>query len=40
MLETGKYGICEACGLPIPPERLEAHPAARFCLEDQQNIER
>jgi RNA polymerase-binding transcription factor DksA len=40
MLEKGTYGICEACGRPIPAERLEVHPAARFCLEDQQNLER
>ena len=26
---AGTYGICEVCGLPIPPERLEARPAAR-----------
>jgi RNA polymerase-binding transcription factor DksA len=40
MLEKGRYGICEACGLPISPDRLDAHPAARFCLEDQKNLER
>jgi len=26
---AGTYGICEVCGLPIPPERLAARPAAR-----------
>ena len=26
---AGTHGICEVCGLPIPPERLEARPAAR-----------
>jgi RNA polymerase-binding transcription factor DksA len=40
MLDAGTYGLCEACGRPIPPERLDAYPAARFCLEDQQNHER
>ncbi|MBA3780585.1 MAG: TraR/DksA C4-type zinc finger protein [Nocardioides sp.] len=25
----GSYGICEVCGLPIEPERLEARPTAR-----------
>jgi RNA polymerase-binding transcription factor DksA len=40
MLEKGSYGICEACGRPIAPERLDANPAAQFCLEDQQNLER
>ncbi len=35
-LEAGKYGICEACGRPIGPERLDALPAARFCVEDAE----
>lgn len=26
------YGICENCGRPIPYERLELVPWARFCL--------
>ncbi|MDQ3945258.1 MAG: TraR/DksA C4-type zinc finger protein [Actinomycetota bacterium] len=34
-LDDGTYGICEACGEPIPPERLEALPGARFCVKDQ-----
>jgi RNA polymerase-binding transcription factor DksA len=34
-LDEGTYGICEACGKPISEARLEAQPAARFCLEDQ-----
>jgi RNA polymerase-binding transcription factor DksA len=40
MLEKGTYGICEACGLPISPDRLDAQPAARFCLEDQRSLDR
>lgn len=28
----GSYGICEACGDLIPPERLEARPVARTCV--------
>ena len=40
MLQKGTYGLCEKCGQPIPPERLEANPAARFCLKDQQSQER
>lgn len=40
MLEKGTYGICEACGQPISPDRLDAYPAARFCLEDQKSHER
>jgi RNA polymerase-binding transcription factor DksA len=39
-LDDGTYGICEACGKPIGEERLEAVPAARFCLEDQARAER
>jgi RNA polymerase-binding transcription factor DksA len=39
-LERGTYGTCEACGKPIEPARLEQRPFARFCLQDQQRIER
>ena len=39
-LSDGTYGTCEACGKPIPDERLEAMPAARFCLADQAVAER
>ncbi len=35
-LETGAYGVCEACGRPIGAERLEAMPATRFCIEDSE----
>jgi DnaK suppressor protein len=31
-LDAGTYGSCEACGAPIPFERLEAIPSARFCV--------
>ncbi len=34
-LDEGTYGLCEACGKPISEERLEAQPAARFCIQDQ-----
>jgi DnaK suppressor protein len=34
--EQGTYGICEECGQPIPPERLEALPYATTCLKCQQ----
>jgi len=30
--EAGTYGLCENCGEPIPPARLEAKPAARLCI--------
>ena len=39
-LERGEYGVCQACGRPIGDERLEAMPAARFCIEDQAKAER
>lgn len=38
-LEAGTYGSCEACGRPIARARLEARPAARFCLDDQAKLE-
>ena len=31
-LDEGTYGACETCGEAIPPARLEAMPAARFCI--------
>jgi RNA polymerase-binding protein DksA len=31
-VEGGTYGVCERCGLPIAPARLEARPAARRCI--------
>src|SRR5213082_1505938 len=31
-MEGGTYGTCESCGQPIAPARLEAKPAARFCI--------
>jgi len=39
-LEEGTYGKCEACGRRIPKARLEAMPAARYCIKDQQAAER
>ncbi|UCE97463.1 MAG: TraR/DksA C4-type zinc finger protein [Dehalococcoidia bacterium] len=30
--EKGTYGICESCGKPIDPERLEALPQATLCM--------
>jgi RNA polymerase-binding transcription factor DksA len=31
-LDGGTYGSCEACGLAMPFERLEAIPSARLCV--------
>ncbi len=30
--EEGTYGLCESCGQPIDPARLEALPQARRCM--------
>lgn len=35
-IEAGTYGTCEVCGKPIAPERLEAIPWARLCIDDQR----
>lgn len=37
-LAEGTYGDCQRCGEPIEPARLQALPAAEFCLRcaDQQ----
>ena len=31
-IETGNFGLCQACGKPIAPERLEALPWAKDCV--------
>jgi DnaK suppressor protein len=31
-IETGSFGLCQACGKPIAPERLEALPWAKDCV--------
>lgn len=31
-LRDGTYGLCEVCGKPIDPARLEAKPTARRCI--------
>jgi len=30
-IKTGKYGVCETCGLEIEEEILELSPESRFC---------
>jgi len=30
--EKGTYGLCESCGEPIDPARLEALPQATLCM--------
>jgi RNA polymerase-binding transcription factor DksA len=39
-LDTGRYGLCEVCGGEIAEARLEAMPAARYCVADQARAER
>lgn len=34
-LDGGTYGVCDDCGEPISPARLEARPEARFCVDCQ-----
>lgn len=31
-LEEGTYGLCDVCGQPIDPARLEALPQANLCM--------
>jgi RNA polymerase-binding transcription factor DksA len=31
-LDDGSYGTCDACGVPIPFDRLEVIPHARRCV--------
>lgn len=39
-LEEGRFGICEGTGEPIPDERLEAEPTARYTVAYQSQLER
>jgi len=34
------YGICENCGKPIDPERLEIFPEATLCVDCKRKSER
>ncbi|MCL5256678.1 MAG: TraR/DksA C4-type zinc finger protein [Chloroflexi bacterium] len=38
-LGDGTYGICNDCGRPINPERLEALPAAVLCIDCKRKAE-
>ena len=31
--KEGTYGLCDSCGNPIAPDRLEALPQASLCVE-------
>ncbi|MCD4812631.1 TraR/DksA family transcriptional regulator [bacterium] len=39
-LEAGKYGKCEDCGSVITPQRLEALPFAKLCIECKAQSEK
>jgi DnaK suppressor protein len=39
-LQEGTYGRCEVDGQPIPDERLEVVPAARYCVRHQAEVDR
>ena len=36
-MAEGRYGTCERCTAPIPLERLEVLPHARFCVPCQRS---
>lgn len=35
-----RYGVCEECGEPIPPERLLIVPETLLCVECQRELEK
>ena len=35
-IDAGTYGVCERCGRPIDPDRLDARPWALLCIDCQQ----
>ena len=35
-IDAGTYGVCERCGDPIDPARLEARPWALLCIDCKQ----
>jgi RNA polymerase-binding protein DksA len=37
-LDNGSYGVCDVCGLPIDPARLEALPQAILCMSCRQKM--
>lgn len=39
-LDADTYGLCEACGRPIPLARLKILPWARYDVEHQAAVER
>ena len=39
-IEDGSYGKCQGCEVNIPTPRLNAVPAAEFCIECQSHVEK
>jgi DnaK suppressor protein len=39
-LDDGTFGVCQRCGKPINPERLEAFPYVEYCIDCQTFLER
>ena len=39
-MDEGTYGLCQRCGKPINPERLEAFPYVAFDIDCQTILER
>jgi DnaK suppressor protein len=39
-LEAGTFGVCESCGQPIPPKRLERVPDASLCVSCKEKQEK
>lgn len=39
-VRRGTYGICERCGQPIDPERLEALPETTLCIKCKLIVEK
>lgn len=37
-LDDGTYGVCDRCGRPISPARMEAMPDAIYCIDCQRDI--
>src|ERR1700693_3037997 len=38
-MEDGTYGLCQECGQPIEPKRLEALPWAERCMRCEARLE-
>jgi RNA polymerase-binding protein DksA len=39
-VDAGTFGICESCGKPIPPKRLERMPGATLCVSCKEQEEK